>query len=77
MKDEKWINGPKCYYKNKTRINAGSITTFSNYSIISENRVFIKPKKMNDEEAAFYGCAVLTGGGIIMLMYHDIGSSRT
>ena len=59
-------NGPKCYYKNKTRINAGSITTFSNYSIISENRVFIKPKKMNDEEAAFYGCAVLTGGGIII-----------
>ena len=23
-------------------------------------------KEMNDEEAAFYGCAVLTGGGIII-----------
>lgn len=59
-------NGPKKIYKKKLKINAGSITTFSNYSIISENRVFIKPKKMSDKEAAFYGCAILTGGGIVL-----------
>ena len=59
-------NGPKKIYKEKLKINAGSITTFSNYSVVSENRVFIKPKKMNDKEAAFYGCAVLTGGGIVL-----------
>jgi S-(hydroxymethyl)glutathione dehydrogenase/alcohol dehydrogenase len=59
-------NGPKKIFKENLKISAGSITTFSNYSVISENRVFIKPKKMNDKEAAFYGCAVLTGGGIIL-----------
>ena len=50
--------------KNK-KINFGPITTFSNYSIISENRVFLKPKNLNFQESVLYGCAIPTGSGII------------
>ena len=46
-------------------INAGPITTFSNYSLISENRCFIIPKSFPSEIGALFGCCALTGGGII------------
>ena len=46
-----WIKGKgldsggiKIKYKNGI-LNAGPITTFSNYSIVSENRCFLIPKK--------------------------------
>ena len=47
-------------------INAGPITTFSNYSIISENRCFIIPKGFPIKKSVIFGCAVPTGAGIIL-----------
>lgn len=57
--------GIKFEYKN-TKINAGSITTFSRYSIISESKCIKKPKYLPDKIAAIFGCSVFTGGGIVI-----------
>ena len=53
-------------FKNKRLINSGCVTTFSNYSLISENRLVKKPKNMKPVEASFYGCAVPTGSGMVI-----------
>ena len=47
-------------------INSGPVTTFSNYSIVSENRVYKKPKNTPFKESVLYGCALPTGAGIIL-----------
>ncbi len=57
---------PAKYRQNKKVINAGKVTTFSNYTIVSENRVIKKPKKMPFDVAALFGCAFPTGAGMII-----------
>lgn len=54
------------FTKNGNRINAGPVTTFSNYSVVSENRAVIKPKNLGFDEAMLFGCAIPTGAGIVM-----------
>jgi len=62
----KGINAPSCRYsKGNIKINSGAITTFSNYSIISEDRLFKISKDMPPDIATLLGCAVPTGAGII------------
>ncbi len=53
------------YKKGKQLINAGGITVFSDYSVVSENRCVILPKGVPLDIASLFGCAVLTGAGII------------
>lgn len=55
-------------YRNKDGkiINAGGVTTFGEYSVVSENRVTPIPKEMSMDKAALLGCAIPTGGGIII-----------
>jgi len=66
-----WIKGdgadiPSCqYYDGDTMINSGAITTFSEYSVISENRIFKIPQKVPPDIAALLGCAIPTGAGIV------------
>lgn len=82
IKDEvilSWIKGKGLDYggfklkniKNK-KINFGPISTFSNYAIVSENRVFKKPKTMSKIEAVLYGCATPTGAGIVINQLKEI-----
>jgi S-(hydroxymethyl)glutathione dehydrogenase / alcohol dehydrogenase len=47
-------------------INAGHVTTFSEYAIISENRVVKKPKATPMDLALLYGCAIPTGAGVVL-----------
>ena len=47
-------------------INSGSVTTFSEYAIISENRLTLKPENTPSELAVLYGCAVPTGLGMVL-----------
>lgn len=47
------------------RINAGSVTTFNEYAIVSENRVTPIPADSDLEVAALFGCAVTTGFGVV------------
>ena len=63
---------PKFFYK-KRKINAGKVTTFSNYSIVSENRLIKKPKILNFRESIFFGCAFPTGAGMV---FNDIKVSK-
>ena len=57
--------GTKIINQKKT-INAGPITTFSNFSVISENRCFKIPKGFPLKKSVIFGCAVPTGAGIIL-----------
>ncbi|MFA5159625.1 MAG: zinc-binding dehydrogenase [Candidatus Omnitrophota bacterium] len=55
---------PHFFWKER-KINAGWITTFNEYAIVSENRVTPIPADSNLEVAALLGCAVTTGFGVI------------
>ena len=54
------------YSHNKKLINSGKITTFSNYSIISENRLTKKPKDISLIDSTYLGCAFATGMGMVL-----------
>jgi len=47
-------------------LNAGWITTFNEYAIVSENRVTPIPMDSDMEVAALFGCAVTTGFGVVL-----------
>jgi len=47
------------------KVNAGWVTTFNDYAIVSENRVTAIPSDVNPESAALFGCAVTTGFGVV------------
>ena len=47
------------------KLNAGWVTTFNEYAIVSENRCTTIPKDTNKELAALFGCAITTGFGVI------------
>ena len=47
------------------KVNAGGVTTFSEFSIISENRLTRLPQEIPFDVAALLGCAVTTGLGIV------------
>lgn len=46
-------------------INAGGVTTFSNYTVVSENRLVKLPEGTPMELGVLYGCALPTGAGIV------------
>ncbi len=58
--------GTKLHSNSLGEINSGPVTTFSSYSIVSENRVYKKPKNTPPKESVLYGCALPTGAGIIL-----------
>jgi S-(hydroxymethyl)glutathione dehydrogenase/alcohol dehydrogenase len=47
------------------KVNAGWVTTFNDYAIVSENRVTTIPADSDMEVAALFGCAVTTGFGVV------------
>jgi len=49
-----------------TVVNAGPITTFSNFTVASENRLTRAPSGLAPDVAVLYGCALLTGAGIVL-----------
>ncbi|MDA8751049.1 alcohol dehydrogenase catalytic domain-containing protein [Planktomarina temperata] len=64
-------NGCKYDYNGLT-INAGSVTTFSNYSVISENRLVKINSSIPSHLAVTLGCAVPTGAGIVFNQLRDV-----
>jgi S-(hydroxymethyl)glutathione dehydrogenase/alcohol dehydrogenase len=62
------IDVPGTQYRNKEGniVNAGGVTTFGEYSVVSENRVTPISKNMPLDKAALLGCAIPTGGGIVI-----------
>ena len=47
-------------------INAGRVTTFSQFTVVAENRVVKLPSTIPMDEGVLLGCAVPTGAGIIL-----------
>lgn len=66
-----WIEGSGInskgakYICDNDEINSGGVTTFSNHTIVSENRVYILPEKVPMDVAVLFGCALLTGAGMV------------
>jgi S-(hydroxymethyl)glutathione dehydrogenase/alcohol dehydrogenase len=67
-----WIKGSganvagSSYQWNGRKVNSGAITTFSRFSVISENRLTPMPGSLAMREAALLGCAVATGMGAVL-----------
>lgn len=67
-----WIKGAgleaagATYRVGDQTINSGQVTTFSNYTIASENRLVKKPLDMPLDAAILFGCALPTGAGMVL-----------
>jgi S-(hydroxymethyl)glutathione dehydrogenase / alcohol dehydrogenase len=46
-------------------INSGKVTTFSTHTIVSENRLVKMPDGLPMDIAVLFGCALLTGAGMV------------
>ena len=61
------LDGGASYYKYlNQKVNAGSITTFMNYAVISENRIFPIPRQTNMINACLLGCVIPTAYGAVI-----------
>jgi len=56
---------PRYQFK-KTKINAGNITTLSDYSVISANRIYKLPFSVSFKTGVLLGCALPTGAGMVL-----------
>lgn len=68
-----WIKGkgldvPSTIYQtsNGSVVNSGAISTFMQYTVISENRLVVIPEEMPLRLASLLGCAVPTGVGMVV-----------
>jgi S-(hydroxymethyl)glutathione dehydrogenase/alcohol dehydrogenase len=67
-----WIKGdginaqPANFTCNGIKINSGNVTTFNEYSVVSENRVVKLPDGIPMDIGVLFGCAIPTGAGIVM-----------
>ena len=57
-------NTPKYNWERKI-VNAGFVTTFNEYAVVSENRITKIPNNYPMDKATLFGCAVTTGLGVI------------
>ena len=53
------------YSWNGKKVNAGWVTTFNEYAVVSENRVTPVPASVDSKSAPLLGCAVTTALGVI------------
>ncbi len=59
------VSGPTIH-KGGQRINAGAVTTFATHTVVSENRCVKVPDGLPMDLAVIFGCAILTGAGIVV-----------
>src|SRR3989344_8677915 len=56
------------YQWGKQKVNAGWVTTFNEYAVVSENRLTPVAEDTDLKTAVLYGCALTTGFGVV---HHD------
>lgn len=56
---------PPVYGWNGRTVNAGWVTTFNNYAVVSENRLTPIPREVDLRLAPLFGCAVTTAIGVV------------
>lgn len=67
-----WIKGKGLdsggtqYHSAQGLVNGGPVTTFSTYSVVSENRLVPVPQNFDEKLAVLLGCALPTGAGIVL-----------
>jgi S-(hydroxymethyl)glutathione dehydrogenase/alcohol dehydrogenase len=67
-----WIKGDGIeaggaqYQRAGKTVNAGGVTTFNEYAVVSENRVVMLPEGVPLDVAVLFGCAIPTGAGIVL-----------
>ena len=62
----KGIQSETPMYKWKgTKVNAGWVTTFNEFAVLSENRVTVIPKEFDLKLAPLLGCSVTTAMGVV------------
>ena len=67
-----WIKGSGIeaggakYRRGEVTINAGGVTTFNEKAVVSENRLVPLPEGLPMDLSVLFGCALLTGAGIVM-----------
>jgi len=67
-----WIKGegidaPCATYTNNNKIiNSGKVTTFNEYSVVSENRIVKLDDGIPLDVGVLFGCAIPTGAGIVL-----------
>ncbi len=55
---------PEFRFKKK-KINSGKVTTFSNYAIVSQDRLIKKPSDISFKNSVLLGCCFMTGPGMV------------
>lgn len=63
---------PAKYDWNGHTVNGGRVTTFSEYSVVSEDRCLRMDKILLDSVGPAIGCALATGFGMTILPNHDL-----
>lgn len=53
------------YHWDDQKLNAGWVTTFNEYAVVSENRLTVIPKNFDLKLAPLFGCAVTTAMGVV------------
>lgn len=67
-----WLKGngldaPGAKYKyGNVEVNSGKVTTFANFTVVSESRLVKKPEHLSFDEAVMFGCALPTGAGMVL-----------
>lgn len=56
---------PPAYRWQNARLNAGWVTTFNEYAVVSENRMTPISQDTDLKTATLYGCAVTTAAGVV------------
>lgn len=56
---------PASYKWQGEKLNAGWVTTFCEYAVISENRMTVIPADYDLKIAPLYGCAITTAAGVV------------
>jgi S-(hydroxymethyl)glutathione dehydrogenase/alcohol dehydrogenase len=56
---------PPSYTWRGNKLNAGWVTTFNEYAVVSENRMTVVPSDIDLKVAPLFGCAVTTAAGVI------------
>ena len=65
-------------YPNKNKsLNAGPVTTFSTYTIVSKNKVYHLPKKISLKKGVLLGCAIPTGAGMVFNQSNNLEKKTT
>ena len=57
---------PIMYSLNGEKINSGPVSTFSNYTVVSENKLIKTSADIPMDVASLLGCAVPTGAGMVL-----------